>query len=515
MRFYNIHTLYIRHFISCFTTVSKKGIPSSCTSLLVELLLFNLSALYEAAVSAVVGDFAAPHLLHHLGPELGAGHTPQLALGQHVEDCLRGILFRLGGADAALLHEVGVLLVGAAVKDGHGCLHALHLRLLDVEQGCPGRGGVAAFLVAEVELFAVLVAAHHEDAAGDVPDVGAVGQTGAARDVGALVGVHRDEGRAAVPGAEGLEGQQGAAHLVAAGHLHPRRQKALQRVDDDEGGRGLPHVLCKAGVRDAERAAGAGKVGVAGDHHHPAHIGPCRRQAGFEHLAGVVLAGKDEDAAGLLRRLGEEAGGLSRRDIGNELGLPDALAGAAVGTQKRHLPHRQQPIHQPAHVLDGDVLEAVGGEAEGRGAAAVPEARPGRVGLFPVGGVVLGDAALELLPAHRFQLALAVGQPALHPEGQALPEAQLLRPRLHQLGAAEDVLGAVLPGEPVGQPGEQLLFGAHRAEVGHEVVVAARGAVGHVFLHKSSFRRLFCCFHYNHERLCSQRKLSAYFCAEK
>ena len=96
-----------------------------------------------------------------------------------------------------------------------------------MEQGCPGRGGVAAFLVAEVELFAVLVAAHHEDAAGDVPDVGAVGQTGAARDVGALVGVHRDEGRAAVPGAEGFEGQQGAAHLVAAGHLDPRGQKAL------------------------------------------------------------------------------------------------------------------------------------------------------------------------------------------------------------------------------------------------------------------------------------------------
>lgn len=150
-----------------------------------------------------------------------------------------------------------------------------------------------------------------------------------------------------------------------------------------------------------------------------------------------------------------------------------------------------------------------------KGAAAVPEARPGRVGLFPVGGVVLGDAALELLPAHRFQLALAVGQPALHPEGQALPEAQLLRPRLHQLGAAEDVLGAVLPGEPVGQPGEQLLFGAHRAEVGHEVVVAARGAVGHVFLHKNSFHGLFCCFYYNYERLFSQRKLSAYFCAEK
>ena len=45
--------------------------------------------------------------------------------------------------------------------------------------------------------------------------------------------------------------------------------------------------------------------------------------------------------------------------------------------------------------------------------------------------------------------------------------------------------------------------------------IAARGAVGHVFLHKNSFHVLFCCFHYNHERLCSQRKLSAYFCAEK
>ena len=340
-----------------------------------------LTRFHKLTVCSSIRPIAAPHLLHHLGPELGAGHTPQLALGQHVEDGLRGILLGLGGADAALLHEVGVLLVGAAIKDGHGCFHALHLRLLDVEQGCPGRGGVAAFLVAEVELFAVLVAAHHEDAAGDVPDVGAVGQTGAARDVGALVGVHRDEGRAAVFGAEGLEGQQGAAHLVAAGHLHPRRQKALQRVDDDEGGRGLPHVLCKAGVRDAERAAGAGKVGVAGDHHHPAHIGPCRRQAGFEHLAGVVLAGKKEDTAGLLRRLREEAGGPARRDIGNEPGLPDALAGAAVGTQKRHLSHGQQPLHQPAHVLDGDVLEAVGGEAEGRGGG--PGSAPGPRRPFP------------------------------------------------------------------------------------------------------------------------------------
>ena len=48
-----------------------------------------------------------------------------------------------------------------------------------------------------------------------------------------------------MPGAEGFEGQQGAAHLVAAGHLHPRRQKALQRVDDDEAGAAFPTYFAK------------------------------------------------------------------------------------------------------------------------------------------------------------------------------------------------------------------------------------------------------------------------------
>ena len=152
-----------------------------------------------------------------------------------------------------------------------------------------GGGGVAALLVAEVELAAVLVPAHHEDAAGDVPDVRAVGEAGAARDVGALVGVHGDEGCAAQPRAEGLEGQQGGPHLVAADHLHPRRQKALERVDEDEGGGGALDVLGEALVRDAQGVAGAGEVGVAGLHHHPAHVGPRRHQAGFEHLGGVVL----------------------------------------------------------------------------------------------------------------------------------------------------------------------------------------------------------------------------------
>ena len=100
-----------------FTPVGE-GVPPVAAISLPDRLR-DAAALYKAAVSAVVGDFAAPHLLHHLCPELGAGHTPQLALGQHVEDGLRGVLLGLGGADAALLHEVGVLLVGAAVKDGH------------------------------------------------------------------------------------------------------------------------------------------------------------------------------------------------------------------------------------------------------------------------------------------------------------------------------------------------------------------------------------------------------------
>ena len=76
-----------------------------------------------------------------------------------------------------------------------------------------------------------------------------------------------------------------------------------------------------------------------------------------EQVAEVV---RKEDAAGLLRRLGEEAGGLSRRDIRNELGLPDALAGAAVGTQQRHFAQRQQLRHQPRHALHGHIGQQAG-----------------------------------------------------------------------------------------------------------------------------------------------------------
>ena len=92
--------------------------------------------------------------------------------------------------------------------------------------------GVAALLVAEVDLAlgAVLAAAHHQHAAGNVPQVRAVGEAATARNARPLVGVHGDEGGKVVLGAQALQGQHGAAHLVAAGHLHVGGQKALQRV---------------------------------------------------------------------------------------------------------------------------------------------------------------------------------------------------------------------------------------------------------------------------------------------
>ena len=183
--------------------------------------------------------------------------------------------------------------------------------------------------------------------------------------------------------------------------------------------------------------------------------------------------------------------------------------------QQGHLALRQQPLHQPAHVPDGDVVEALWDVEEGRREAAAARPLPGGLGLFAVGGVVLADAALERLAACGLRLGPARGHPVLDFEGEALPEAQLLGPRLHQLGAEADVLGAVLPHEPVGQRGEQLLLGAHRAEVGHEVLVAARGALGLFFLHRIAPFVLFRCSNYNHERLCRQGKLSALFCTEK
>mgnify|MGYP002295184055 CR=1 FL=1 len=132
-----MYRLIYRNFATCSTAV-KEGIPLILSILLRKVLFYDLARFDKLSVRSDIRPVAAPRLLDHLGPELGVGHTAQLCLGQHVEDGLGGVGLGLGDADAALLHEVGVLLVGAAVKDGHRRRDALHLRLLDVEQGALG-----------------------------------------------------------------------------------------------------------------------------------------------------------------------------------------------------------------------------------------------------------------------------------------------------------------------------------------------------------------------------------------
>ena len=88
------------------------------------------------------------------------------------------------------------------------------------QHGLPG-AAVAALFVAEVNFAVAVAAAHHQHAAGHVPDVGAVGQTLPVGHALLFVGVHHQQHRALLGGGNGLEGQQDAAHLVAAGHFHP------------------------------------------------------------------------------------------------------------------------------------------------------------------------------------------------------------------------------------------------------------------------------------------------------
>ena len=103
-------------------------------------------------------------------------------------------------------------------------------------------------------------------------------------------------------GGNGLEGQQDAAHLVAAGHFHPGGQKALQRVHDEQQRPGLGGKIRQCLILEGKGLAGLAKVVVGGQHQHPVHVGPGRQQTGLEHLAGVVLARKQQHLAGLLRR---------------------------------------------------------------------------------------------------------------------------------------------------------------------------------------------------------------------
>ena len=156
-------------------------------------------------------------------------------------------------------------------------------------------------------------------------------------------------------GGNGLEGQQDAAHLVAAGHFHPGGQKALQRVHDEQQRPGLGGKFGQCLVLEGQGLAGALEVVVGGEAEHPVHVGSGGQQAGLEHLAGVVLARKDEHLAGLGRRHGKEPAGFARGDAGDQLRLPEAFAGAAVGTQQGKFAPGQQVRDQPVHVLQGHV----------------------------------------------------------------------------------------------------------------------------------------------------------------
>ena len=157
----------------------------------------------------------------------------------------------------------------------------------------------------------------------------------------------------------------------------------MQRVQDQQDGVDLRHKGGDVVVSDAELVAGAQVVVVGTDDHHLGHVGSGGGDAALEHLAGVVLARKDEHPAGLGGRFGEEAAGLPGGDVGDELGLPDALAGAAVGTQQGDLAPRQDIRHQPFGLLAGHIAQAVG--LRGLGVVVVVPCHCG----FPKGVVVL------------------------------------------------------------------------------------------------------------------------------
>lgn len=80
---------------------------------------------------------------------------------------------------------------------------------------------------------------------------------------------------------------------------------------------------------------------------------PAASRRALSTLPGVVLARKDEHLAGLGRRHGKEPAGFARGDAGNQLRLPEAFAGAAVGTQQGKFAPGQQVRDQPSTFCRG------------------------------------------------------------------------------------------------------------------------------------------------------------------
>ena len=97
-------------------------------------MLCDLTGFYKLTVHTVVCTVTAPDLPQDGGAQLVAGHRPKAALGQNVQDGAAGVLPGLRRAHPPLLNEVGILLVGVAVKHGPCGLYALHLHIVDVQQ---------------------------------------------------------------------------------------------------------------------------------------------------------------------------------------------------------------------------------------------------------------------------------------------------------------------------------------------------------------------------------------------
>ena len=355
--------------------------------------------------------------------------------------------------------------------------------------------GVAVFLVAEINFAVVLGAAHHQYAAGHVPDIRAVGQTCAAGNALLFVGVHHDEHRAALLCGNGAKRQQGTAHLVAACHLHIGGQKALQRVHDEQQRSGLGGKIRQCLILEGKGLAGLAKVVVGGQHQHPVHVGPGRQQTGLEHLAGVVLARKQQHLAGLLRRQRKKAGGLARCHIGNELCLPDALAGAAVGTQQRHFAQRQQLRHQPRHALHGHI-----GQQAGLRRAALQR-----------------KLALLCVRVHGCHKGCGVGLPCLLAGVEPLIDLVIDGGQLHVAGCAAHVVQQVFPCIRVGlvehyrkgQAAEQLLLGPAGIQHVQKVCAVLNGYSQNTFLLSLWFitgsKTKCCCYKYNSEKTTCQQ----------
>lgn len=102
----------------CFSTVGQPGKPPSRAVLLAQLIFCNVAIPYKLSIRAFVSGFTALDLLKYSTFELRICHRPKAALGQNVQDGAAGVLPGLRRAHPPLLNEVGILLVGVAVKHG-------------------------------------------------------------------------------------------------------------------------------------------------------------------------------------------------------------------------------------------------------------------------------------------------------------------------------------------------------------------------------------------------------------